>query len=181
MDDFSAFVCTASTSTELPPSDGSPAALALPAPVHPKKRTISAEALSAVAQVAAAVLVVGVLAAAALWEKAPASRRRTERRPLGVTVAKPATKNAPVAAKPVKLVSPLPPAYGGTFVSYDTLPDFGGAPDPEDEYDIENLIVEDEYRERLRREGKLLPEPGSVEDLRQRIETLRDKLVRIAN
>jgi hypothetical protein len=66
------------------------------------------------------------------------------------------------------------------FGSRDGRPYLGGAPTPDCD-DIEDDLAEQDYRERLRRRGKLPPERNAVDDFRQRIEDLGERFVRIAN
>ncbi|MFO0888206.1 MAG: hypothetical protein U0790_03560 [Isosphaeraceae bacterium] len=181
MDDFSSFVFTSSTTPELPPPAGSLPVAVTPGPARPRGWAVSPEQLAVLGQVAAAVLVVAVLGAAALWD-GRGGRPRRERRSPSVEVAHPGAAPTPVALGTGEVGGgpPRPPGRGGTVAASSGLPDLGGAPDPQDD-DVRALLVEDGYRERLRREGKLPPEPGTVEDFRRRIEDVKGTLVRSAD
>ncbi len=152
-------------------------------PALPEKKT-PAERFAKFGHVAASLLVVAVLGAAAFLDRLPATTSRrgliTPRfeRPEG-----PALGEVP-SARLIGIPRGRAPEWptGGVAGVTTRLEAPAGVASPQFLEDgIELELREERLRERLRREGRLPPEPGSIEEYRQRFETAKESLIRFAS
>lgn len=183
MDDLSSFVFTATSN----PDPAAPTAGPNGVPSARRRvRPFPPELLARLGPVAATILVVAGLVAVGMWERRPRSTSWAERGSSylgrGGDSASP-SEPTPDVVEAQPGVPPRPPGHdagGGSEGSYAGISP--RRPDEDrDEDDVAHHMIEERLRDRLRREGKLPPESGSIEDFRQRIEKARETFVRFTN
>lgn len=149
-----------------------------------KYRRLDPRRLSPLGPAAAAVLAAALVGGAALWDRSPSSKAR-ERVADGGPSDRGGIRRDVLYVTGGRALSGMIGRQTTAFLGervYDA-PNFGGAPTPKGLDEVEARVSEARLIERLRSQGKLPPEPeerAPMERMRERIESTRDDLVRLA-